>query len=448
MPKKLVLPSRFLPPAERRLFGKSRRRVLPRAQQSRWVLPPGRPDPVDTLLAGDRGRLSAILPVKYGRMAASPFSFFRGAASLMAADIGLLPVTGLPVRICGDAHLRNLGAYEAPDGHLVFDINDFDEAVGGPWEWDLKRIATSAILAAREAGRSERAAADAVEIMAGAYRTSMHAFAAMPALDLARHLVRREPGGEPLHRVFLQARRSTPAQTLARLTVTGRGGLPGFRSKRPVLYDVPEKVARGVIGSLRAYREELDAGHRYVFDAYRPMDVAFKIVGTGSVGTRDFVVLLLGILPKDALFLQVKEERRSCWAPFLRGAAGAHHHGRRVAEAQHALQTISDPLLGWTTIDGRPYLVRQLSDHKASIDFESLKGRGLAEYTHVCGEAFAKGHARTGDPAALSGYLGTTDRFDRALAKFAVAYADQTEADFAAFRAAIRRGRIRARTGL
>ncbi len=448
MKQQLVHPSRFLSLPERRLFGKSRRKAVPRVDQARWSAPKGRPDPVATLVASDRGRIPGLLPIKYGRMAASPFGFFRGAAAVMAADVAPLPVTGLPVLISGDAHVRNLGAYAGPDGHLLFDINDFDEALVGPWEWDVKRLATSIVLAAREAGRPDRAAREAVEAMAAAYRLSMHAFAATPVLELARHLVRRGEGGEPLHRVFLQARRSTPLQTLAKLTHAGPGGRPKFRTIRPVLFPVPSGVARRVIAALRPYREELDAGHRHVFDAYRPVDVAFKVVGTGSVGTRDYAILFLGIHAKDPLFLQVKEERPSCWAPYLRASAGPVHEGRRVAEAQHALQTLSDPLLGWTTVEGRPYLVRQLADHKASIDLPALEGTGLSEYAFVCGEAFAKGHARTGDPAALSGYLGTTDRFDRALAKFATAYADRTEADYALFRAAIRRGRLKALPGV
>ncbi len=421
---------------------------MPRLEQARWAPAPGRPDPVGLLARADRGRLPELLPVRYGRMAASSFGFFRGAAALMASDIGRLPVTGLVSQLCGDAHVRNLGAYAAPDGHLVFDINDFDETLVGPWEWDLKRLAASFVLAGREAGVPDRVSIEAVSSMALSYREAMHAFAEMPVLSLLRYQIRRHLAGTPVHRVLLKARRATPLQTLAKLTRPGRGGGPAFRTMRPLLFPVSAATARKVLASLGPYREELDGGHRHVFDAYRPADVAFKVVGTGSVGMRDYVVLLLGSLPKDALFLQVKEEGRSCWAPYLRSGRRSGHEGRRVAEGQHALQTLSDPLLGWTTIDGRPCLVRQLADHKASIVPRDLNRRGLVEYAFVCGEAFAKGHARTGDAAAISGYLGTTNRFDRALGKFALAYADQTEADYRLFLSALRRGVLRARRGV
>jgi uncharacterized protein (DUF2252 family) len=444
---KLIAQQRALPVAERRHMGKSRRRVVPRLEQARWAPNPGRPDPVGLLARADRGRLPELLPIKYGRMAASPFGFFRGAAAVMASDIGRLPVTGLVAQLCGDAHVRNLGAYAAPDGHLVFDINDFDETLVGPWEWDLKRLAVSLVLAGREAGVSDRFSVQAVSSMALAYREAMHTFAEMPVLSLLRYQIRRHLVDTPVHSVLLKARRATPPQTLAKLTKKGRGGIPAFRKMRPLLFPVSEATARKVLVSLRPYREELDGGHRHVFDAYRPVDVAFKVVGTGSVGMRDYVVLLLGSLPNDALFLQVKEEGRSCWAPYLRSGRRSGHEGQRVAEGQHALQTLSDPLLGWTTIEGRPCLVRQLSDHKASVGPGDLDRRGLVEYALVCGEAFAKGHARTGDAVALSGYLGTTNRFDRALGKFAIAYADQTEADFRQFLSAVRRGLLRARRG-
>jgi uncharacterized protein (DUF2252 family) len=445
---KLIEVNRGLSVAERRQFGKARRRALPRVEQARWQPRPGRPDPVGLLVQANCGRVPELLPIKYGRMSISPFGFFRGAAPVMADDLGRLPVSGLQVRICGDAHLRNLGAYAALDEHLVFDINDFDESVRGPWEWDLKRLATSVILAARNAGVPDAGGEQAVRALAAAYRESMHEFAEMPALELFRHPVQRYLRAAPLHPVLLQARRATLAQVRRKLVAVRRSGAPRFRTFRPILVPVPPAAARKVIAALGTYRDLLDAGCRAAFDSYRPADIAFKVVGTGSVGTRDYVFLLVGINADDLLFLQVKEELPSCWSPYLGPASVSCHQGRRAADGQHALQTLSDPLLGWTTIDGREYLVRQLADHKASVDLEHLDGRGLVEYVRVCGEAFAKGHARSGDPAALAGYLGTTDRFDRALTRFAVAYADQTAADYDVFMRAIRKRTIPARRGV
>ncbi len=438
---------RRLPLGERRALGRARRRVLPRVEQAIFRPPAGRGDPVEVILRANARRLPHLLPIKYGRMAASPLAFFRGAAPVMARDIGRAPVTGLIVQLCGDAHVRNLGAYAAPDGHLVFDVNDFDETVAGPWEWDLKRLAASFVLAGREAGDSDRVCAGAVEVLARAWREGLERLSWIPVLELARYQVRRYLEKGPVHDVLRKAQRATPLQTLAKLTRKGRGGACRFRSRPPVLFPPGRSATRAVLASLASYRENLDADRRLVLQAYRPADVAFKVVGTGSVGTRDYVVLLFGNGPRDPLFLQIKEELPSCWASFLPTPREAHE-GRRVAEGQHRLQTLTDPLLGWTTIAGRPYLVRQLADHKASVNPEDLGGKALLEYALVCGETFAKAHARTGDPAALSGYAGRTSRLDRALARFALAYADETERDFSLFVKAIRRGRVPALRGV
>jgi uncharacterized protein (DUF2252 family) len=265
----------------------------------------------------------------------------------------------------------------------------------------------------------------------------------MPVLVLARHRITHEVEQGPVRQVLHKAERSTPLQTLASLTVTRGRGAPRFAQRPPLLAHVPATTARKVLRALPAYACRLDADRRLILDGYRPIDVAFKVVGTGSVGTRDYVVLLLGNGPRDPLFLQVKEELPSCWAPYLPHGRRRVHDGERVAEGQHRMQTLSDPLLGWTSIEGRPYLVRQLADHKAAIDPSELRGNGLLEYALVCGKTFAKSHARTGDAAALTGYLGTTDRIDRALARFAVAYADQTTADHERFSKAVRAGRVR-----
>jgi uncharacterized protein (DUF2252 family) len=430
--------------AQRRAHGRSVRERISRQAHERWQVDPRREDPVELLRRVERGRIEALLPIKHGRMAESPFGFFRGAAPVMAADLATLPRTPLAVQICGDAHVRNLGAFAAPDGHLVFDINDFDETTRGPWEWDLKRLATSFVLAGREAGARDRKCFEAVAHLARTYRRSIEQFAEMPYLELARHEVRSH--ARTIHETLRKARRATPHEVLEKLTVRGRDGSPRIAQRPPLLTRLPVGVARQVMRALASYRRTLSVDRQHVLDAYRPVDLGFKVVGTGSVGSRDYVVVALGHGASDPLFLQVKEEFASAYAPYVR--ADLEHDGRRVALGQRRMQTWSDPLLGWTTIAGRPFLVRQLSDHKASIEPDELGGPALLQYAGVCGEIFAKAHARTGDAAAIAGYCGKGDRFDRALVRFALAYADQTSADHGLYLHAIRSGRLRARRGI
>ena len=443
-----LLPS--VPPAhtlaERRVSGKARRQAVARRNLGLWSPAADRPDPVQALITANIGRLSDVLPIKWARMAASPFGFFRGAASLMATDLAGHPVTGLTVQLCGDAHVRNLGAYAAPDGHLVFDLNDFDETLAAaPWEWDVKRLATSLILANREAGGQDPTGTAAVREFARCYRKSLRRFAAMHVLDLMTYEVHRYPKDSCVHDILQKAERATPAKNLAKLTVPGPDGEPRFHDQPPLLSHAEDEKAREVIASLNVYRDTLGLDRRQALDAYHPVDVTFKVVGTGSVGTRDYVVLLLGNGPDDALFLQVKEELPSAWAPALSEKADAGmHQGRRVAEGQHRCQSATDPFVGWTTIDGHDYLVRQLSDHKASLDPAELEGEVLSEYAQVCGETLAKAHARTGNAAALAGYCGKTDNLDGALADFALAYTAQTTEDHAALVAAIQNRQLTA----
>jgi uncharacterized protein (DUF2252 family) len=402
---------------------------------------------VATILATNSNRLRNLVPIKMGRMAAGPFAFFRGAAPLMAADLATLPVSGLHVQICGDAHVRNLGAYAAPEGHLVFDINDFDETIPGPWEWDLKRLATSLVLAGREAGEPNRGCGDSAETMVRSYRTSMNRFAAMQMCELAKVEILRGRKGTPVHAVLQKANRTTPATTLKKLAVVHPRTGHRFHDRPPVLRHVDTRTQREVVKSLRPYQKTVAVSHQWILQLYEPVDVAFKIVGTGSVGTRDYVVLLFGNSVQDPLILQVKEELPSCYTPYLSHLPPAKHEGRRVAEGQQRMQTVADPLLGYTTIDGRHFLVRQLCDHKASIDLANLKGTALREYAVVCGELLAKGHARTGDAGAIAGYCGNSAKLDNAMVKFAKAYADQTERDFDQFKKAIAKGRVRAVLG-
>jgi uncharacterized protein (DUF2252 family) len=412
--------------------GQRLRKRLPRNQQARWTPAKDRPDPIQTLASTNEGRVARLLPEKYRRMRTSPFSFFRGAAVLMASDLARLPRSGITVQLCGDAHVRNLGAFAAPDGRLVFDINDFDETMPGPWEWDVKRLATSLVLASQESGQAESRQGEAVRTFVRSYRAHLREFALMPVARLASHLITRGPNEPLLDQIIDNARRVTPTRNLRRLVVA-RKGVFRFHDQRPDLEHVLPRVAAEVVRSLGLHRGTLNASRRRTFDAYHPADVAFKIVGTGSVGTRDYVVLLFGNDRHDPLFMQVKQELPSCYAPYLKAGPRADHQGRRVAEGQQMMQTASDPFLGYTRFGGHDYLVRQLADHKAGLEPTELTGRTLLAYARLCGEVLAKGHARTSDAAMLAGYVGSSPRLDNAIAEFAAAYAEQTKADYRRF---------------
>ena len=420
-------------PKERRALGRARRKQVGRQQHAELKLR-AKNSPSLTILARTmRGRLPALINLRYELMTRSPFSYFRGAASVMAGDLAILPSTGIVSQLCGDAHVRNLGAYAAPDGRLVFDINDFDETIRGPFEWDLKRMAASLVLAGRESGHKASATQQAVILCIQRYCTQMRAFARMPKLEVNRAQVHRLGAIEPVHAALTKAERATPQHTLELLTepASTKGGAPRrFRDAKPILARVTGRQAAAVIASLEPYRQMLEPQRQHLLSFYRPVDVAFKVVGTGSVGLRDYCIYLEGNGPADPLFLQIKEEVDSAYAPYLPDAHPTPHNGQRVAEGQKAMQMQSDPFLGWTHIGSRQYLVRQLNDHKGSIELDDLAGSGLAAYAEVCGELLARGHARSGDPLVISGYLGSGGGFAEALAKFGVHYADQTEKDW------------------
>jgi uncharacterized protein (DUF2252 family) len=440
-------PSRFAPIAERLAYGRALRDVVRRVDQNAWAAPPRRRSPVERLRAAEAGRVAKLLPIKYGRMAVSPFAFFRGGASIMAADLATLPRTGYELQICGDAHVRNLGAYASPDGRVVFDINDFDETYRAPWEWDLKRLGASFVLAGREAKGSDRACRDAVCALVQSYQRAMAIFARMPAVELARYQVNRHLDEGPVHQVLRKAERAGPLVSLKKLAVKLGGGRYRFAHRPPLLQRVDGPTRRRVLASLVEYRETLGPNRQLVLDAYCPVDVAFKVVGTGSVGTRDFVVLCFGNGSGDPLLLQVKQAVASSYARFVKVERGAtKHQGKRVAEGQHRMQTVADPFLGWTTLGGEDFLVRQLADHKASIETTDLAGAALVDYALVCGEIFAKAHARTGDAAVLSGYAGEGDKLPKALAEFSLRYADQATRDYDVFMRAIKDGTLEAVT--
>jgi len=424
-------------PQERRSLGQARRKQVGRQQHSELNPKARQASALETVVRSMRGRVPALIQLKYQLMAASPFGYFRGAAPVMAADLAVLPSTGIICQLCGDAHVRNLGAFAAPDGRLVFDINDFDETIRGPFEWDLKRMAASLVLAGRASSHKESAVRETVERFVARYAAQMRAFAKMPSLEVGRFQVHRLGQVEPVLDALLKAERATPLHTLEKLTEpsTSSGkdkpGAPRrFIESEPTLTRVTGRKAAAVLASLGSYREMLEPQRQHLLSLYRPVDVAFKVVGTGSVGLRDYCIYFEGNGPKDPLFLQIKEEPASAYAPYLPDAAPPRHNGQRVAEGQKAMQVQSDPFLGWTRISGRDYLVRQLNDHKGSIDLEDLAGSGLEAYGEVCGELLARGHARSGDPLILSGYIGSGDGFAEALAKFGSAYADQTEKDW------------------
>jgi uncharacterized protein (DUF2252 family) len=405
-----------------------------------------RKTPAPQLLARSmHGRIPALIKLKYELMAASPFGYFRGAVPVMAADLAVLPNTGIVCQLCGDAHVRNLGAFAAPDGRLTFDINDFDETIRGPFEWDLKRMAASLVLAGRESGHKEASARRAVEKCIERYCAQLRAFAKMPLLEVGHYQVHRLGLVAPVHQALLKAERATALHTLEQLTEPGashtipkkqekdeaRGSVDRrFKEIKPTLTRVTGSQAAAVLAALGPYRQMLEPQRQHLLSLYRPVDVAFKIVGTGSVGLRDYCVYFEGNGPSDPLFLQIKEEPASGYAPYLPDVAPPHHNGQRTAEGQKAMQVQSDPFLGWTHFAGRDYLVRQLNDHKGSIDLQDLAGSGLEAYAEVCGELLARGHARSGDPLILAGYIGDGDGFAEVLAKFGSLYADQTEKDW------------------
>ncbi len=417
-------------------LGQSHRKHTPRAALAAWQPKLRRADPLKLLADAMRGRVPALLPIKADRMAASPFGFFRGAVPIMASDLSLIPNTGILTQLCGDAHVRNLGAFAAIDGRLVFDINDFDETIPGPFEWDVKRMAASLLLAGSEAGAKNGLCHDATLAFLKSYRTAMHLFAQMPVLELARYQVHRLQNVQPISQILLLAERATPLHNLDALTQPAHKKKSSpriFKTIEPILTRVHGDQARAVLNSLTSYAETLRPERRHFFEQYTPLDVAFKVVGTGSIGLRDYCVYLQGNGNNDPLFLQVKQEARSAYAPYLKKSRTPSHQGLRVVEGQRAMQFLSDPFLGYTTIQGRDFLVRQLNDHKAAVDLVELKAAALLEYATVCGESLARGHARSGDPGVIAGYIGSSTHFDTAIANFAAAYATQTERDWQTF---------------
>ncbi|WP_414504813.1 DUF2252 domain-containing protein [Streptomyces sp. NEAU-L66] len=457
--------------------GRALRERLPRSGQAVLSIADGRPDAVAAVEESNAGRLPELTPIRVGRMAVSPFAFLRGSAGLMAYDLAAGPVTGIGTQICGDAHAANFGLYgDARDG-LVIDLNDFDETLHGPWEWDLKRLATSIVLAGREAGADEDDCRKAALDVAGSYRHTMRLLAKLPVIgawnaiadeELVSHADARDLLGT-LERVAEKARKNTSARFAAKATEPTADGGRRFVGAQPVLRRVPDAEAAAVATSLTGYLDTI-AEHRLPLLArYAVHDVAFRVVGTGSVGLRSYVVLLLDHRG-EPLVLQVKEARSSALAPFAEKAGfpvpSVVHEGRRVVLGQRRMQVVSDILLGWTMVqgvasagtggaasgrgpqEGLPVQVRQFRNRKGSVDPTQLSGDQMDDYARMTGALLARAHSHSADPRLLAGYCGKNDELDEAIATFAISYADRTEADHAALTAAVKNGRVEAEMGV
>jgi uncharacterized protein (DUF2252 family) len=446
--------------AQRVEKGKAARKRVPRTQHADWTPEPTRPDPVDIIAAQNTARVQWLVPIRHSRMGVSPFTFYRGAAAIMAADLAATPDSDLWVQDGGDAHLSNFGAYASPSRKLVFDANDFDETLPGPWEWDLKRLTASLVVASEHLGfpaaEGRKIAAHAVR----SYRLSMADYAQRDVMDLwYDHLtidsVMNFAGiskGEMtlrLQRFETKAKSRTSLQALKKLTTTESGSLK-IRSQPPLLVPLnempgdidPDTVRQVVHTAYQHYLASTDDHIQLLLSRFTVVDVAFKVVGVGSVGTRCWIMLLLGRDEDDPLFLQIKEAVPSVLEKYLQPSEYSHH-GRRVVEGQRLIQAQTDIFLGWTTgMEDRQFYVRQLRDWKGSANLEQGTPRQLHFYADLCGRTLARGHARSGDPVAISAYMGSSARIDDAIAEFSVRYAKQNLADYQRFQAAISDGTL------
>ncbi|MET7291093.1 DUF2252 domain-containing protein [Streptomyces griseoloalbus] len=457
--------SASLSPAERAAYGRNARGRVPRSSHGAFETARERPDPVDVIERQSATRLPDLVPIRYGRMLESPFRFYRGAAAIMAADLRHAPDTGLTVQLCGDAHLLNFRLLASPERRLVFDINDFDETLAGPFEWDVKRLAASFAVAGRANGFPVEEQNGAVRVCVEAYRRRMREFAGMRTLDIwyaqddadrLRELMSSSMNREARRRTTeatARARTRTHLQAFAKLTrvsADGRRIAPDPPLITPLrdLVDAPSDEDKALREVLDGYARSLSSERRHLLGRYHLVDVARKVVGVGSVGTRCWIVLLLGRDDEDPLLLQAKEAQESVLAPDT-GGERYDNQGRRVVAGQRLIQTTSDILLGWTHavgLDGRPrdFYVRQLRDWKGIARPDTMDPGLLRLFARLCGASLARAHARSGDPVAIAAYLGRGDRFDRALTGFAQDYADRDERDFEALGAAVRSGRVHA----
>jgi uncharacterized protein (DUF2252 family) len=437
------------PLAERRAAGKALRDKIPREAHSEWIRRPDFPGAVEIVMAGNKGRLAEYIPLRLARMAASPFAFYRGAAAVMAHDLAPTPATGLQAVIDGDAHINNFGLYGTPQRDVIFDLNDFDEAVIGPWEWDLKRLAASVNLAGRENGLNRRERAIAVRRCVRGYRFNLDRLQSMGVLET--WYLHAYPGREnPLLKVaptsravwakaVAKAAQQTNKALLSKVAEKINGNWR-FREDPPVLTRVDTVTHNAVKKALLEYADTLHRERKFMLSRYRIADVAHRVVGVGSVGTRAYLALLFGNGDDDPLFLQIKEAIVPAAAPYIErvGRNEFNHEGKRIVIGQRALQSSTDVMLGWTQIDGRPFFVRQMKNMKGSIPIEWLSGEAFNFYVWACGAILARAHARTTDIAFVAGYCGNSPVLDDALATFAEAYGDQTVLDHAALIQAVK----------
>ncbi|MET0684861.1 MAG: DUF2252 domain-containing protein [Solirubrobacteraceae bacterium] len=454
---------------ERAALGREARAAARRRDHAAWEPAADRRPAVEQLLEEGADRIQELLPLRHGRMLASPFAFFRGAAALMAADLAGTPRSGLDAQLCGDAHLSNFGGFAAPDREIVFDINDFDETARGPWEWDVKRLAASIAIAGRELGLAPGARRSTVEAAVRSYRDAMRGFAGMRNLELwyarldvdavrahaGEHVSRKER--DAFERRLAKAYGKDHLRALSKLTHLVDGA-PRIVARPPLIVPIEdlepaettESVEAWMRELLRRYRRSLPPERRRLLEGYRYRHMARRVGGVGSVGTRCWIVLLTGRDPRDPLFLQVKEAGTSSLAPYVKARAG--HDGRRVVEGQRLMQVDGDIFLGWLTAgrEGEPrdFYVRQLWDWKLGAEVETMSPARLTFYVRLCAWTLARAHARSGDRVAIAAYLGSGRVFDRALAEFAERYADQNERDHAALAAAVRDGTVAAEPGV
>jgi uncharacterized protein (DUF2252 family) len=455
---------------ERTARGKAERAEVPRSAHAAWEPTARRPSPVELLEEQARARLSELVPIRYGRMLVSPFTFFRGGAYLMAADLAGMPRTGFHVQLCGDAHLSNFGVFAAPDRRLVFSVNDFDETLPGPFEWDVKRLVASFAVAGRDRGFDTKQRESINLAMTRSYREAMATFARMRNLDLwyaradvddiAQRFAQeaRSKQVKQFNRNVAKARTKDSLKAFAKLTEVV-GGEPRIVSDPPIVVPVEEvagpdqahRIGDYVEGLIRSYRRTLQGDRRHLLERFRYVHSARKVVGVGSVGTRAWIVLLLGRDGNDPLFLQAKEAEASVLEPFL-GRSQFANHGQRVVDGQRLMQAASDIMLGWIRTEGvdgvtRDFYIRQLWDAKGSAVVETMNPRAMKIYAQLCGWTLAKAHARSGDAVGIATYLGASDAFDQALASFAETYADQNERDYKSLKDAVTAGRIKAEAG-
>jgi uncharacterized protein (DUF2252 family) len=441
-------------PSQRLAEGKARRHQAPRAAHADWRIPADRTNPLALLEKSNSTRIKHLVPIRYGRMTQSPFHYLRGSPIVMAHDLASTPVTGIRVQMCGDAHIMNFGLYASPERRLLFDLNDFDETLPGPWEYDVKRLATSCVMAGRSYGVRRQDCRESAATAARSYREHMQEYSQARLLDVwysrvdagaALKVFERSESAGPLD--LKKARRRNSLQALSRLGKSVSGRLR-IVDNPPLVCRIGEEGLGEVLSRLfHAYVQTLQDDRRALLERYRLVDFALKVVGVGSVGTRCYILLLDSSHCEDPLFLQLKESQASVLEPLL-GRSQFANHGQRVVNGQRMMQSASDMFLGWTSEGGHDYCVRQLRDMKGAADLENMNASELIDYSSLCGWVLARAHARSGDPALIAGYLGQNEVFDQAVANFAEAYADQTLHDYDNFQAAVKAGRIPVELGV